>query len=100
MVAPIILFTLTAIFFVVAVYYGIKKDEMYALLLIPSVIFFCLGMALFYPSPTTEDVKNGMAQYIEQRHIDVNSVGDTVANYVTYKIEWKEGYEYGRKQKQ
>jgi hypothetical protein len=97
MVAPIILFTLALSFLIIALYCSIKTNEIYILLALPAVILFCLGLALLYPSPTTEDVKNGMAQYIEQRHIDVNSVGDTVANYVTYKIEWKEEYKYGRK---
>lgn len=61
----------------------------YLLLLLVSIIFSLIGLAIQYPIPNDDDVKNGKAHYVEQNHIEVVN-GDTINTYKTYKIEWIE----------
>ena len=52
---------------------------------------FCVmggGIALD-STPTTKDVKEGIAHYVEQNHIEVVN-GDTINTYKTYEIVWIE----------
>ena len=50
---------------------------------------FCVigGIAIIDTTPTSKDVIDGEAYYIEQNHIEVVN-GDTVNNYKTYQIVW------------
>ena len=49
-----------------------------------------------WPDPKDDDVQEGKAIYVKEHHIGVDSNGDTIYNYDTYKLQWKPEWKYGR----
>jgi hypothetical protein len=98
MVAAIILFSIAFIIFILGiVLWIVKSDPIFMLFLTISIPFFIYGAVSLYPTPTESDIENGTAIYQENHHIVINEQGDTIKNYKTYKIVWKEEYPYGKK---
>ena len=54
-----------------------------------SFVLMIFGFAISSTTPTVKNVKEGTAYYREQTHIDILN-GDTINNYKTYEIVWKE----------
>lgn len=91
-IEAIILFGLAILSIVIGAALAIHTKRVeYLFLLILAFIFFIFGLAVQCPVPTTNDVKEGTAHYVEQIHIEVVK-GDTINNYKTYKIEWIENF--------
>mgnify|MGYP003467275728 CR=1 FL=1 len=98
MVAAIILFSIACIFFILGiVLWIVKNDPIFMLFLIISFPFSICGVVSLYPTPKESDIENGTAIYQENHHIVINEQGDTIKNYKTYEIVWKEEYPYGKK---
>lgn len=76
----------------------VEHQEDIALFSLFSIIFFLIFAVKTWPAPGKIDVKEGKAIYIEEKNIGLNSNGDTIYNYSTYRIEWLPEWEYGRKQ--
>ena len=98
MVAAIILFSIACIFFILGiVLWIVKSDPIFILFLTISLPLCVCGAVCLYPTPKESDIENGTAIYQENHHIVINEQGDTIKNYKTYKIVWKENYPNGRK---
>lgn len=98
MVAAIILFSIACIFFILGIVLLIvKKEPIFILCLTTSLPFCVCGAVCLYPTPKESDIENGTAMYQENHHIVINEQGDTIKNYKTYEIVWKEEYPNGRK---
>ena len=98
MVAAIILFSIACIFFILGIVLLIvKKEPIFILCLTTSLPFCVCGAVCLYPTPKESDIENGTAIYQENHHIVINEQGDTIKNYKTYEIVWKEEYPNGRK---
>lgn len=77
----------------------VKHAAEYMLLSILSILWFMFFPLVNYPEPTKEDVKDGKAIYIEEANVGLDTNGDTLYNYSTYRFEWLPEWKYGRKQK-
>ena len=98
MVAAIILFSIACIFFILGIVLLIVKEEPIFILCLTTSLPFCVcGAVCLYPTPKESDIENGTAMYQENHHIVINEQGDTIKNYKTYEIVWKEEYPNGRK---
>jgi hypothetical protein len=98
MVAAIILFSIAFIIFILGiVLWIVKNDPIFMLFLTISIPFCICGAVCLYPTPKKSDIENGTAIYQENHHIVINEQGDTIKNYKTYEIVWKEEYPYGKK---
>ena len=98
MVAAIILFSIACIFFILGIVLCIVKcDPIFMLFLNISIPCCVCGAVCLYPTPKESDIENGTAIYQENHHIVINEQGDTIKNYKTYEIVWKEEYPYGKK---
>ena len=75
----------------------VKKEPIFILCLTTSLPFCVCGAVCLYPTPKESDIENGTAMYQENHHIVINEQGDTIKNYKTYEIVWKEEYPNGRK---
>ncbi len=98
MVTVIILFSIafiTAIFGIILSI--VKKDPIFLTCLIVSLPAFVGGYSCLYLTPKESDIENGTAIYQENHNIVINEQGDTIKNYKTYEIVWKENYPNGRK---
>lgn len=98
MVTVIILFSIafiTAIFGIILSI--VKKDPIFLMCLIVSFPACVGGYSCLYLTPKESDIENGTAIYQENHHIVINEQGDTIKNYKTYEIVWKENYPYGKK---
>lgn len=98
MVAAIILFSIACIFFILGIVQWIVKNDPIFMLFLTISFPFCIGGVIsLYPTPKESDIENGTAMYQENHHIVINEQGDTIKNYKTYEIVWKEEYPYGKK---
>lgn len=98
--AGIIFLSLGILFILVPSINAIISRKGYIMLVsIISIFCFMLFVIVNYPDPTVNDVKDGKAIYVEQKHVGVDSNGDTLYNYCTYHLEWLPEWKYGRKQK-
>ena len=92
MIAAIILFTIAigiAVWCITAS--STTKSSIYLLFLIFSGFCVMAGAITLDSIPTSKDVREGKAHYIEQNHIEVVN-GDTINTYKTYQIEWIENF--------
>ena len=97
--AGIIFLSLGILVFIIPIIIALsKKDLMYSIFSLLSIIFFFLFGILNWPEPIKSDVKEGKAVYVEEKNVGLNSNGDTLYNYSTYHIEWLPEWKYGRKQ--
>lgn len=71
----------------VSVYTMVKYDEysLIAMTVVAGVYLLC-SLLYFAFSPTDNDVKNGTAEYVKERHIEISS-NDTI-EYDVYRLEW------------
>ena len=98
MIAAIILFSIACIFFILGIVLSVvKKDPIFLMFLIVSFPACVGGYSCLYPTPKESDIENGTAIYQKNHHIVINEQGDTIKNYKTYEIVWKEEYPYGKK---
>jgi hypothetical protein len=78
----------------------VKKDPIFLMFLIVTFPICVGGYSFLYPTtptPKESDIENGTAIYQKNHHIVINEQGDTIKNYKTYEIVWKENYPNGRK---
>lgn len=84
----IILFVLAIILIIIGITLAIyTKIPEYLFFVCFAIMFGMIGLAIQYPIPNDDDVKEGTAHYVEQNYIEVIN-GDTINNYKTYRIEW------------
>lgn len=75
----------------------VKKDAVYLIISILSILWFMFFPIVNYPDPTKDDVKDGKAIYVEEVNVGLDINGDTLYNYSTYRLEWLPEWKYGRK---
>lgn len=98
MVVAIILFSIAFICTIFGIVLSVvKKDPIFLMCLIVSLPACVFGAVCLHPTPKESDIENGTAIYQENHHIVINEQGDTIKNYKTYEIVWKENYPNGRK---
>lgn len=98
MVTVIILFSIAFISAIFGIVLSVvKKDPIFLMCLIVSFPACVGGYSCLYPIPKKSDIENGTAIYQKNHHIVINEQGDTIKNYKTYEIVWKEEYPYGKK---
>ena len=68
---------------------SLTKESEWLLFLIITIVCMMGGLISLDSIPTTKDVKEGRAHYVEQNHVEVVN-GDTINNYKTYEIVWIE----------
>jgi len=91
----ILTFLLLIIPVVLAIYYTNVRILIFSGL---SFLSFVLFWDVNYPEPSSNNIKDGKAEYIKEDHIITNEQGDTINTYSTYTLKWKDGWKYGRKQ--
>lgn len=97
-IAGIVFLTLGILCIVIPGIIAIISREGYIMIVSTiSIFWFMLFPIVNYPDPTTDDVKDGKAIYVEQKNIGIDSNGDTLYNYCTYHLEWLPEWKYGRK---
>ena len=77
----------------------VTNNPMWLILLLGTLFFGSMFFVVNYPYVSESDVANGKAEYMQETHVITNALGDTVNVYTTYYLKWKDGWEYGRKQK-
>ena len=98
MVTTIILFSIAFICAIFGIVLSVvKKDPIFLMCLIVSLPAFVGGAVCLHPTPKESDIENGTAIYQENHHIVINEQWDTIKNYKTYEIVWKEEYPYSKK---
>ena len=86
----IILFVSAIVLAIISIMFALyTKVPEYLLFIWLSIILCVIGIAVQYPAPNKDDVKEGNAHYVEKTHIEIVN-GDTINNYKTYKIEWNQ----------
>lgn len=98
MVTVIILFSIAFICAIFGIVLSVvKKDPIFLMCLIVSLPACVFGAVCLHLTPKESDIENGTAIYQKNHHIVINEQGDTIKNYKTYEIVWKEEYPNGRK---
>lgn len=77
----------------------VKNDwDYWSISLLCIVTMMCFGITN-YPDPGMDDFRDKKAIYVEDKHIEISSEGDTLNVYSTYHKEWLPEWKWGRKQK-
>ena len=98
-IAGIVFLTLGILFILIpAIISIIKSEAFYMIFSTISILCFALFPLINYPYPTKKDVEDGKAAYVEEVNIGLDTNGDTLYNYSTYRLEWLPEWKYGRKQ--
>ena len=93
----IALATIGAILLIVGIVLAFSIDDYFVFLVFFAGGLIFLSVGCFRPTPKTEDVFSGKANYVLYTTYGVTDEGDAISCEKTYKIEWKDEWKYGRK---
>lgn len=88
-----------AIVLIVCIVLVLTVDESFVCLVFIAGGLIISSVGCFRPSASMNDVIEGKAQQVLYTTYGVTDNGDTISCEKTYKIEWKDEWKYGRKQK-